>query len=157
MLVRNGDDVVTGNTQTPTDTTKGHFMFFDSQNGNSFLAVEDAGDYAWFAPFATSTPVYVPLYSVRAFGDFASVPAGGAGGSGTGGSNSNSNSNSNSTSQSSSHSSSSSSMAPTPTSETLNPGQTTTAAPKGGSTPGFELVALVGALAVALVLVRRKL
>ena len=66
-------------------------------------------------------------------------------------------SNSNSTSQSSSHSSSSSSMAPTPTSETLNPGQTTTAAPKGGSTPGFELVALVGALAVALVLVRRKL
>jgi len=173
-FVRVGDDVVTGASQLPGNpggvagnlndgvNDLGEFIWFDCQNNNEFLAIEDGCDFAWIDPMHVGGVTYPPLFSLRAYGDFSNVPGGGGNPNVSSTSTSSTSTSGTSTTSTSttgtSMTSTSSSMTSTSgtmtsgTSEVVNPGQTTTT-----TTPGLELVALVGALGAALVLVRRKL
>jgi hypothetical protein len=127
------------------------WVFFDADN----TATLTTGDVVYETPIAVLINQVYPQYSVRISGTpTASGPnPGGNPNPGTS-MTSTSSTGTNSTMSSTSHSGTGSTMSSTSHSGTGSTGSSSSGKSK---TPGFELVALVGALGAALILVRRKL
>lgn len=156
-LVRTGDDDLSDWEDEVDDESDGAFelqgeiAFYDSDNDGEFEGDED-GDLLFLTPQELVDGGRVPQYSLRLWGDFSQIPDQSGSFSST---SSSSTVTDTTTSSSSSSSSSSSTSVPVPPGGSDSGSETES--DDDNSTPGFELVALVGALAVALVLVRRKL
>jgi hypothetical protein len=152
-LVKPGDaDQTAYGAVAPAFPAGAKINFFDTDLSGTL----NAGDVAYLTQGAVAAGAGFSVYSVRLAGTALVASNGGSTVTGTGSSSSSASSSSSSSASSSSSSSSSMSSSSSSSSSgtaTVNPGQSSTST----ATPGLELVALVGALGAALVLVRRKL
>lgn len=169
-FVRSGHDVLVSQGDLAIifsdDATVVHglFSYYDPSNTPAFNPTEFDNTFAWFIPFDFAED-FVPLYAIRAYGDFSKVPTGGGQDPVTPATTVTPTTPTDVTPVTPTDVTPVSPTGVTPTPPTVTPPtmtpptQTTDGDDDddGAGAPGFELVALVAALGVALVLVRRKL
>lgn len=161
-LVRTGDDVFNDfegqEWSTDFDPSDATFCFYDADNDESGFFEGDE-DLAWLDPndLTDCDDAVVELYNVQLYGDFSTVPGGGGGVTTRTNTATSTVTNTSTNTTSVTNTVSTSGVPPTTGVNPTGSDSGSETDDDNNSTPGFELVALVAALGVALILVRRKL